>query len=374
MFSKKNLLLFDFVLFFLVFAIAVFGIIIIGSATKINSMDSSGEFQSQIIWFVTGILLMCVTAFVDYHIICKFYIPIYIVNIILLVIVLFIGDGDDVNRWIFGMQPSEFSKIFMIICLSKYVDKNQETINSFKTLAVIFVATIVPTVLIKAQPSLSASLVTLAIMIIILFVGNISKKYIFIALAVISIVGIVFIIDLMSDDKYILHLFLKDYHIDRILSAINPDWSDPLYYQTRNSIWAIGSGGLNGKGLYQGTINQLSYLPESHNDFIFSVIGEEFGFIGCVVVLFVILLIVLKCISVANKASDNVGMYIASGVAGMFAFQTFVNVGVATGLLPNTGMPLPFVSYGGSSMWMNMMAVGLVINVGMRKPKSMFER
>ncbi len=374
MFSKKNLLLFDFVLFFLVFAIAIFGIVIIGSATKINSPESSGEFQSQIIWFVTGIALMCVTAFVDYHIICKFYIPIYIINIILLVIVLFIGTGDNVNRWIFGIQPSEFSKIFMIICLSKYVDKNQETINSFKTLAIIFAATIIPTVLIKAQPSLSASLVTLAIMVSILFVGNISKKYIFIALAVITTVGAVFTVDLLSDNKYILHLFLDDYHINRILSAINPDWSDPLYYQTRNSIWAIGSGGLNGKGLYQGTINQLSYLPESHNDFIFSVIGEEFGFIGCVAVLFVMLLIVLKCISVANKAPDNVGMYIASGVAGMFVFQTFVNVGVATGLLPNTGMPLPFVSYGGSSMWMNMMAVGLVINVGMRKPKSMFER
>ena len=164
------------------------------------------------------------------------------------------------------------------------------------------------------------------------------------------------------------------YHIDRILSAINPDESDPLYYQTKHSIWAIGSGALNGKGLYQGTINQLKYLPESHNDFIFSVVGEEFGFIGCISILALMLLIILRCLFIANRAIDNMGKLIVSGVAGMLAFQVLVNVGVATGLLPNTGMPFPFLSYGGSSMLVNMIAVGLVINVGLRKPKSMFER
>jgi len=374
MFSKKTLLSFDFILFFLVFAIAVFGIITIGSATRINVSDGDGEFESQIIWFVTGIFFMLLAAFLDYHIICKFYMPIYIVNIILLVVVLFFGDGNNVNRWIFGIQPSEFSKIFMIIFLAKYVDKHQETINNLKTLGIIFVATFVPAALIKAQPSLSASLVTLVIMLVILFVGNLSRKYIFIALAIIIPIGTIIFIDLLSDNHFILSKLLKDYQLGRILSAINPDLDDPNYYQTRNSIWAIGSGGLSGKGLYHGTFNQLSYLPYSYNDFIFSVIGEEFGFIGCVSVLVVMFLIILKCIYTAGRAYDNIGVYIASGVAGMFAFQTFVNVGVATGLLPNTGMPLPFVSYGGSSMLMNMMAIGLVINVGLRKPKSMFER
>ncbi len=374
MITKKNLFSIDFVLLFLVLAISIFGIIIIGSATKINTADATGEFESQIMWFVTGIFLMAVTAFVDYHVICKFYIPLYIINVVLLVIVLFLGDGDGVNRWIFGIQPSEFSKIFMIVFLAKFVDKNNETINEFKTLGVVFVATLVPTVLIKMQPSLSASLVTIAIMFVILFVGNLNRKYILVALAIIVPIGLIFFIDLLSEEHFILSKFLNPYHIDRILSALNPDWSDPLYYQTRNSIWAIGSGGLGGKGLYQGTINQLSYLPESHNDFVFSVVGEEFGFIGCIAVLVIMLLIILKCVSVANRASDNIGMYIASGVAGMFAFQVFVNVGVATGLLPNTGMPFPFLSYGGSSMWMNMMAIGLVINVGLRKPKSLFER
>ncbi len=374
MISKKNLLLIDFILIFLVFAISIFGIIIIGSATKINVSGGTGEFESQIIWFITGIFFMLAAAFIDYHFICKFYIPMYIINIILLVAVLFLGGGNGVNRWILGIQPSEFSKIFMILFLAKYVDKNQEEINKFKTLSVIFITTIIPTALIKAQPSLSASLVTLAIMIVILFVGNINKKYIFVALAIVAPIGAIFLIDLFSENHSILKLFLNDYHINRILSAINPDESDPLYYQTKHSIWAIGSGALNGKGLYQGTINQLKYLPESHNDFIFSVVGEEFGFIGCISILALMLLIILRCLFIANRAIDNMGKLIVSGVAGMLAFQVLVNVGVATGLLPNTGMPFPFLSYGGSSMLVNMIAVGLVINVGLRKPKSMFER
>jgi len=374
MLSKKTFMYFDYLLFLLVLAIAVFGIIIIGSATRINISDGTGEYESQIIWFFIGIFFMIAAALIDYHLICRFYIVIYAVNIILLIAVLLIGTGDNVNRWLFGIQPSEFSKIFMIIFLAKYIDKHQENINSFKNIGIIFISTLIPAALIKAQPSLSASLVTVAIMLVILFVGKLSRKYIFIALAIVIPLGTVFLIDILSENHYILSMFLKDYQIKRILSAVNPDWSDPLYYQTRNSIWAIGSGGLNGKGLYQGTINQLSYLPSSYNDFIFSVIGEEFGFIGCVSVLFIMFLIILRCIYIAGKALDNLGTLIASGVAGMFAFQTFVNVGVATGLLPNTGMPFPFVSYGGSSMLMNMMAVGLVINVGLRKPKSMFER
>lgn len=372
MFSKKSFLSIDVFLIFLVFTVSIFGIIVIGSATK---TAATGEYESQIIWFATGVFLMMCAVVIDYHIICKFYIPIYIVNIIFLIIVLFFGYGKgDVRRWVFGIQPSEFSKIFMIICLSKYVDKYSEEINKFKHLAVIFVASAIPAVLIKAQPSLSASLVTIAVTLVILFVGGLSRKYIFVVLAVIIPLGTVFLIDLLSEEHFILDKIFENYQIGRILSAVNPNESDPLYYQTRNSIWAIGSGGLSGKGLYEGSISQLSYLPESHNDFIFSVIGEEFGFIGCISVLFIMSLIILKCIFIANRASDNIGKYIASGIAGMFAFQVSVNVGVATGLLPNTGMPFPFLSYGGSSMWVNMIAVGLVINVGMRKSKSIFER
>ena len=145
------------------------------------------------------------------------------------------------------------------------------------------------------------------------------------------------------------------------------------YYQTEKAINAIGAGQLHGKGLYQGTLNQLSYLPEPHNDFIFSVIGEEFGFIGCVIVLLLLLFIIFRCILIAVSIRDLFSQLIVVGVAGMIAFQTFVNVGVATGIMPNTGMSLPFVSYGGSSMWTNMAAIGLVLNIGMKRSKSLFE-
>ena len=375
MITKKQLQTFDFLLVLLVFSLIIFGIVIRGSATRININGPEGEFRSQMIWFATGIVLMFFAAFIDYHSIARFYLVLYGINIFLLILVLIFGgdDGTGVKRWIFGIQPSEFSKVFMIIFLSKFIDKNREKINNISVLFLVFVSTMIPFMLIKEQPSLSASLVTLAIMITLLFTGRISFKYIFIALAIIIPIAIVVIIDLHTEEHKILSMFLEPYHIRRLTTAINPDLSSPDYYQTKNSIWAIGSGELRGKGLYQGTINQLSYLPESHNDFIFSVIGEEFGFLGCITVLIVMLLVIARCIFIAAKAMDNLGRLIASGVAGMLAFQTFVNVGVATGLLPNTGMPFPYLSYGGSSMWMNMIAIGLVLNVGMRKPKSIFE-
>ncbi len=372
---KKQLQSLDYFLILSVFCLVIFGIVIIGSATRININGPEGEFQNQMLWFATGIILMLAAALIDYHTISKFYIVIYGFNIFLLILVLIFGgdDGTGVKRWIFGIQPSEFSKVFMIIYLSNFIDKHREKINNISILLAVFIATLVPFVLIKEQPSLSASLVTLAIMVTLLFTGRISYKYILIALAIVIPIAIVLIIDLHTEEHKILSLFLEPYHIRRLTTAVNPDLSSPDYYQTKNSIWAIGSGELRGKGLYQGTINQLSYLPESHNDFIFSVIGEEFGFLGCVCVLVLVLIIIAKCLYIAARAMDNLGKLIASGVAGMLAFQVFVNVGVATGLLPNTGMPFPFLSYGGSSMWINMISIGLVLNVGLRKPKSIFE-
>lgn len=372
--TKTKLQAFDFILVILVSAMVIFGITVIGSATKINLNGAEGEYTSQMIWFGTGLVLMLFAAFIDYKIICDFYIPIYILNLILLILVLFVGGNDNgVRRWIFGIQPSEFSKIFMIIFLSKFIDKQGKKVDNIIILGLICLLTLIPFILIKEQPSLSASLVLLAILMVELFAGKLNFKYILIVLLIVIPIGIILYLDLVSENHTLLSKFLEPYHIKRLTSAINPDLSSPDYYQTKNSIWAIGSGQLRGKGLYNGTINQLSYLPESHNDFIFSVIGEEFGFLGCLAVLAVMLLIIGKCLIISVKASDNLGRLIAAGVAGMLAFQTFVNVGVATGMLPNTGMPFPFLSYGGSSMWINMIAIGLVLNVGMRKPKSMFE-
>lgn len=376
MINKKLFLHFDYALILFVAALAVFGTIIIGSATKINVYGESKTFTSQIIWFSVGVVLMFAAAVIDYHFITRFYLIFYAVNLMLLILVLFVGSGDGVSRWIFGIQPSEFSKVFMIIFLAKMADKYREKINELPILALLVLSDFIPAVLIKMQPSLSASLVTVIILAAILFLGKLSFKYIGIIGILVGIAAAVLVIDILSGNHIILRNFLKDYQLNRIDGAINLDLTgnDQATYQTRNSVWAIGSGQLKGKGLYNGTVNQLNYLPESHNDFIFAVIGEEFGFVGCVGVIGVMLVIIVKVIIIAGKAMDNLGMLICGGVCSMFAFQTFINVGVATGLLPNTGMPFPFVSYGGSAMLVNMICVGLVLNVGLRKPKSLFER
>lgn len=372
--TKKQLQNLDYILILCTIALSIIGVTAIGSATKINLNGPEGEYQSQIIWVISGLVLLSATMLFDYRTISKLYIPLYIINILLLILVLFIGNGEGVNRWIFGIQPSEFAKIFMIIFLANLIDKYKEKVNNISTLCLILVPTGIVVLLIQAQPSLSASLVILSILVSMLFIAEIDKKYINAVLIILAVVIAIVLIDLNTETQPLLRLFLKDYQVERLLSSINFDVTstDPSTYQTKNSVWAIGSGQLSGKGLYNGTVNQLNYLPESHNDFIFAVIGEEFGFIGCIIVLSLVLTMIIRILLIALHCPDNVGKLMAAGVAGMLAFQVFVNVGVVTGLLPNTGMPFPFLSYGGSSMWVNMMCIGLVLNIGIRSSKSLF--
>ena len=372
--NKSIFLKIDYLLIFLVFALSFIGVTVIGSAVKINTDGITGPYTSQIMWICTGIVLMLVVSVVDYRVICKLYPLIYLLNIILLVLVLLIGrEEHNVKRWLFGIQPSEFAKLFSILYVASFIQKVKEKINKPLIVGSLVLTMVFPIILVKAEPSLSASLVLVAILLSELFIGGINWKYITIILLIFVPISIILYIDLLNGEHKILNLFLRDYHIDRLLTLINPDPSDPNYYQTKNSIWAIGSGRLVGKGLYNGTVNRLSYLPESYNDFIFSVLGEEFGFTGCVSVLGIMFFIVLRCIKIAVNTSDELGKLIVGGVATMLAFQAFVNVGVATGLLPNTGMPFPFLSYGGSSMWVNMLSIGFIISVQLHsKPKSMF--
>ena len=380
---KKKLVYFDYLLVILIFSLIIIGIIAIGSANRINKLDIgfnkeflSSEFVNQILWFLLGIFAMLFTAFIDYRFISKFYIPIYVLNIILLILVLSpLGRTiANVKRWIFGIQPSEFAKIFMIIFIATFIDKNKDTINEFKTLSKLGILVIIPVILIQKQPSLSASLVILSILAFQIFIGNIDFKYIKVLLMILIPIIVVLGIDVISGKYFILGKILKDYQIDRIASILSFDLNttDSSLYQTKNSVWAIGSGQLFGKGLFNGNMNQLNYIPYSHNDFIFAIIGEEFGFIGCVVVILISLLIVARCLIIANKSTSFLGMLIVTGVVGMLIFQIFANIGVATSLLPNTGMPFPFLSAGGSSMLVNMACIGLVLNVAMIKPKNLF--
>jgi len=369
---------FDFLLLLLVIAVSAAGVAIVGSATRINLGMDRSSFNSQIVWASTGVALMFLAAFIDYDFICRFYIPIYIVNIFLLVLVLLLDRTTrGVARWLkiggFGIQPSEFAKIFLIIFISKFIDKKKGSINNILVFLSLIVLVALPAALIFIQPSLSACVVVITIGAYLMYIGGLSYKKIIISLAIILPLFAFLYFDFQSENPLIVKSLFFEHQYDRFMLLLNPQYDPEKYRQTQNSLHAIGSGMLTGKGLFNGPVNQAGYIYGSYNDFVIAVIGEEFGFIGCIAIISAMFLIIAKCVIIAARAPDLCGKLIASGVAFMFFFQAFVNIGVATDLMPNTGMPFPFVSYGGSSMWVNMVAVGLVLNVKMSKSKSIFE-
>ena len=368
----------DYWLIIAVCLLSLFGIISIASATRINLGASATEVIKQAVFFLIGIMLMLIAANVDYEYFAQFYIPIYILNLLLLLAVLLFGANfNNATRWIsigpLTIQPSEFAKVIMIFCLARLISLKQRSISEIPMLALLCAFVAVPIVLIQKEPALSASLVLLAIFCIELFVAGLDYRIIRNVVVVAAPVVLLILWDVSRENPLFTDKIFHGHQFNRLLSFVDPTRDASLYYQTEKSISAIGSGQLTGKGLFHGTLNQLSYLPEPENDFIFSVIGEEFGFFGCIFVLSVLLFIIFRCIIIAISARDIFSQLLAAGIAGMFAFQTFVNAGVATGILPNTGMSLPFVSYGGSSMWTNMVAVGLILNIKKRETKSLFE-
>lgn len=359
-------------------ALCVFGIICVGSALHVNLGEDASNYYSQMVFFATGLVIMFIVAFFDLDYLSRFDRVLYVVNILLLVAVILVGQSsNNAVRWIgFGpvtIQPSEFSKVIMIFCMANFIDKKKDSINNISIVARLCALVIVPVVLVFVQPALSACLVILFIFCVQMFVAELDYRFIGKILIVTVPVVAVIILDSIREDPIFVDLIFKDYMITRIKDLVIQDPSSETYYQTMKSISAISSGQLTGKGLYQGTLNQLSYLPEPQNDFIFSVIGEEFGFIGCMAVLGLLFFIIVRCIFIAMESRNLKERLIASGVAGMLLFQTFINVGVATGIMPNTGMSLPFVSSGGSSLWTNMAAIGLVLNIDLRRSRTLFE-
>ena len=355
-----------------------FSLICIASATHVNLGESPSNVIKHGVFFLIGLGLMVIASNIDYEYFSQYYIPIYVANILLLIAVLLIGvDNKGATRWIavgpLTIQPSEFAKVVMIFCLAKVITMKHKELDDMRTIAFLCGMLAIPLVLIQKQPALSASLVLVAIFCIELFIAGLDWRFIRTVLVIVVPIVALILIDVSLENPIFTDKVFKQHQFNRILSFVDPTRDANLYYQTEKSISAIGSGQMTGKGLFNGTLNQLSYLPEPHNDFIFSVIGEEFGFVGCIFVLAVLLFIVFRCIVVATSARDPFSQLIAAGIAGMFAFQTFVNAGVATGILPNTGMSLPFVSYGGISMWTNMVAIGLILNIRKKETKSLFE-
>ena len=269
------------------------------------------------------------------------------------------------QRWIqigsLSFQPSEFSKVFLIICLATFMDKRIEWLEEFKDYLPVFGYIFVPWLLVMRQPDLGTSLTFIAILIGMIFVSGFKYKWFF-------RLGIAFIALLPA-----FWMVLKDYQKNRIRVFLSPEL-DPFgsgYHVIQSKI-AIGSGGLFGKGWLAGTQSQLNFLPENHTDFIFAVAGEEFGFVGAALIILLYLIIIWRGIAIALDADDNFGTLLAVGVTSMFMFHVMVNIGMTAGIMPVTGVPLPFLSYGVSSLTTNLMLVALLLNIKVRKQNLQF--
>lgn len=369
-FKTYKLKNYNFRLILLMLVICGLGIAIIGSAN--DGSDNRAVFK-QAIGMVIGFSGMIVISLIDYGWILKFYWLIYVFNVGLLSAVLLIGSSHHgAKRWIditdgLTIQPSEFAKIFTILFLARFLTVNKERISKWWFLIVTAGLAGITLLLIEKEPDLSTTILVTGLTIIMVFAAGISYKKIGIILAVFIPVAAAAIIYIQQPEQKL----LDDYQMNRINAFLYPDEYDDARYQQDNSVLAIGSGKLYGKGLYNDSTESLknaNYLSrEMVNDFIFAIIGEEMGFVGSCIVLGVLFLIIAECFLAAIFAPDASGRMLCTGMAALLTLQVFINVGVATELLPNTGIPLPFISTGLSSLISLFGGIGFVLNVSLQR-------
>jgi rod shape determining protein RodA len=373
MLKKYKIIDYDFALVLMVIGLTIFGIMAINSAEP----DSG---KKQIAGLIMGVVMMIFISLLDYCFIIKLYVVFYILNIVLLALVLS-PLGKSVNgaqRWInlFGIafQPSEAAKILLILFYAQFIMKYRDRIKSLGFVIICLILLALPLGLIAGQPDLSTCIMVMMIFSTMLFVAGINLKIVFSVLAV-SIPSALFIIyNAVQGESNLLH----EYQQRRILAWLHPeDYANSDAYQTLNSMMAIGSGQLYGKGYNTNEISSVlngGFISESPTDFIFTVIGEEFGFVGACIVVVLIFAIAAECFMISIRAKDKAGEVIAAGVGAWVGFQGFINIGVATGVMPNTGIPLPFVSYGLTSLLSSFIGIGFVLNVRLQSNKYILGR
>lgn len=336
--------------------------------------EDENLFQKQLIGLVLGLFVAVVVSLIDYHFICKFYIILYIFNLILLIMVKLFGISiNNAQRWLeiggkngIQFQPSELSKIILILFLAKLFTMFEHKINNTFFIIFIAIATAIPTFLILTQTDLSTSMVIMFTFVMMYFAAGLSWKIILPFLAV-DVPGFAILFWYIQQDYQII---LTRYQQERVLSMLHPEQYPEIMYQQENSIQAIGSGQLYGKLFDPSDVRGYNYVPISESDFIFSVAGEELGFIGSCFIILLFAFIIYKCLLAGKNARDRMGMLIGVGIASTFMFQVFVNIGVATQILPNTGIPLPFLSYGLSGLLSYMISIGLILNISMQSKKN----
>ncbi len=344
------------------------GILAIWSATN-QDRSMTGK---QIMGIAVGLVLAVALSLIDYHKLLSLSTLIYGGCIVLLAAVLIMGKSRGIaTRWLVlpvigQIQPAEFVKIGLVLFFSWYFQKYQERINQLPVLGMGALLFAVPAVLIFEQPNLSTTLVLTVIIAAVVFASGVSYKWIFGVLAVVVPGGILLIYLIQQG----LLPFLQGYQATRILAWIDPEQYASAYWQQENSIMAIGSGQLWGKGLNNTEIASVkngNFLSEEQTDFIFAIVGEEMGFAGTMAVLVLFLLLVYECLIMAYRAKDLSGRLICVGMGTLLAFQSFANIAVATAIFPNTGLPLPLVSYGVSSLLSIYLGMGVVLNVGLQR-------
>lgn len=373
-FKEYRFKYYNFRLVLFIIALSSLGIMVIGSAGADN------DDKKQLICFCVGLVIMLLLSAVDYHFVLKFSWLIYIINIGLLLLVEFMGDeGGGAQRWIrfggIGIQPSELAKIILILFFARFFYKYQEKLNTIQVIVASLALFGVPLLLVFNQPDLSTSVVLILLFCVMIYAAGLSYAVIGSILAVGIPVGSFLLYKILQPEQQI----IDNYQKNRLLGFLYQNSDNPnidiatineINYQQKNSVLAIGSGQLWGKGLNNNTIASVkngNFISEPQTDFIYSVVGEELGFIGALAVILLLLFISLECLWLAKHAKDLSGKIICIGMASLIAFQGFLNIGVATWILPNTGLTLPFVSYGMSSLMSLMIGMGIVLNVGIQR-------
>ncbi len=359
MFGKRVLTEFDYLLFSTSLMLALLGVLGIYSAA---TQGSSGIFVRQLFWIVLGVGVCLVVASIDYHFLADHALLFYCCSIALLVGILFFGTEINGSKsWLVvggvQFQPSEITKLVVILALAQYLGELSETRLSRRNYVALSVITLVPAFLIVLQGDLGTALMYLPVVAgMTMVVTGLTMRF---------FVGVLMFSLLIAPIAW---FSLKDYQKQRILVTFDPEL-DPqgIGYQTRQSQIAIGSGGLLGKGVGQGLQSKLGFVPEVHTDFIFALLAEETGLVGASLILMLYLLVLTRLIYIAEVARDRVGILIVTGVASLMFFHVMVNVGMTLGVLPAVGIPLPLLSYGGSSTLTTFAAVGLALNVFQRR-------
>jgi len=382
----------DYTLVMAVGIVVLYSLVVIYSATKPvellsaddivgKSGDSFAFVKKQVLWILLGIVAMMAMISIRYEDLARHVRFLYIFNLFVLAAVVFIGHSTlGAQRWIslgpFRFQPSEFSKLIVIICFAVFLAAREGKLNSLRDLLPCFVFISVPMLLVLKQPDLGTSLVFIAIMFGMLFAAGARPAL---------LLGVIFSVVLLVGSWLWAHYWLEvnhgfnlwiplqEYQFQRLIIFLNPwsDWYGSGYHIIQSQI-AIGQGGFWGRGLFQGSQTHGNFLPIQETDFIFSVVGEELGFIGAFILLALYFIILYRGILIAAGAQDMLGNLLAGGIVSMLAFHVLVNVGMTIGIMPVTGIPLPLFSYGGSNMITNMAALGLLLNIGMRGKKILF--